>query len=75
MHFSSWTPLVLSLLTISATAAPILEARKGGGGGGGGGAVTTKGGPASAKVTIYDQWTCSAPNTVGTPSFVSEIPS
>ena len=63
MHFSSWTPLALSLLTISATAVPILEARKNGGGGGGG-AVATKGGPASAKVTIYSSYTCAAPNTV-----------
>ncbi|KAI4799158.1 hypothetical protein E4T44_10361 [Aureobasidium sp. EXF-8845] len=62
MHFSSWTPLVLSLLTVSATAVPILEARKGGGGGGGGGTVATKGGPASAKVTIYSSYTCVAAN-------------
>ncbi|KAI4745210.1 hypothetical protein E4T50_04483 [Aureobasidium sp. EXF-12298] len=63
MHFSSWTPLVLSLLSISASAVPILEARKGGGGGGGATAAT-KGGPASAKVTIYSQYTCAAANTL-----------
>jgi hypothetical protein len=63
MHFLSWTPLVLSLLTISATAIPILEARKNGGGGGGG-AVATKGGPASAKITIYSSYTCVAANAV-----------
>jgi hypothetical protein len=54
---------VLSLLTISATAIPILEARKNGGGGGGG-AVATKGGPASAKITIYSSYTCVAANAV-----------
>ncbi|KAG9662518.1 hypothetical protein KCU64_g1898, partial [Aureobasidium melanogenum] len=64
MHFSSWTPLVVSLLTISTTAIPILEVRKNGGGGGGGGTTTTtRGGPASAKVTLYSQYTCVAPNT------------
>ncbi|KAK6006933.1 hypothetical protein QM012_005941 [Aureobasidium pullulans] len=65
MHFSSWTPLVVSLLTISTTAIPILEVRKngGGGGGGGGGNTATRGGPASAKVTLYSQYTCAAPNT------------
>ncbi|CAD0106295.1 unnamed protein product [Aureobasidium uvarum] len=59
MYFSSWTPLVVSLLTISTTAIPVLEVRKNGG------ATTaaTKGGPASAKVTIYNQYTCVAPNT------------
>jgi hypothetical protein len=67
MHFSSWTPLVLSLLSISASAVPILEARKGGGGGGGGATAATKGGPASAKVTIYSQYTCAAANTVRHP--------
>jgi hypothetical protein len=63
MHFSSWTPLVVSLLTISTTAIPLLEVRKNGGGGGGG-TTTTRGGPASAKVTLYNQYTCVAPNTV-----------
>ena len=60
MHFSSWTPLALSLLTISATAVPILEARKNGGATN----AATKGGPASAKITVYSQYTCAAPNTV-----------
>lgn len=66
MHFSSWTPLVVSLLTIYTNAIPILEVRKNGGGGGGGGGTTTttRGGPASAKVTIYNSYTCLAPNTV-----------
>ncbi|KAH0166851.1 amino acid permease, partial [Aureobasidium melanogenum] len=62
MHFSSWTPLVVSLFTISTTAIPLLEVRKNGGGGGGG-TTTTRGGPASAKVTLYNQYTCVAPNT------------
>lgn len=64
MHFSSWAPLVVSLLTISTTASPVLEVRKNGGGGGGGGNTATRGGPASAKVTLYSQYTCVAPNTV-----------
>ncbi|CAD0081955.1 unnamed protein product, partial [Aureobasidium vineae] len=59
MHFSSWTPLVVSLLTVSTTAIPVLEVRKNGGAT----AAATKGGPASAKVTIYNQYTCVAPNT------------
>jgi hypothetical protein len=60
MHISSWTPLVLSLFTISATAIPILEARKNGGATN----AATKGGPASAKVTIWSQWNCAAANAV-----------
>jgi len=60
MHFSTWTPLALSLLTVSATAVPILEARKNGGATN----AATKGGPASAKITVYSQYTCVAPNTV-----------
>ncbi|KAI5195091.1 hypothetical protein E4T39_08379 [Aureobasidium subglaciale] len=55
MYSSSWTPFVLSLLAISATAAPALEARKNGG--------ATKGGPASAKVTIYSKYECTASGT------------
>jgi hypothetical protein len=61
---------VLSLLTISAVAAPALEARKNGGAT----AKAAKGGPASAKVTIYDSYTCVAPNTAP-PTDGSVIPS
>ncbi|CAD0086790.1 unnamed protein product, partial [Aureobasidium mustum] len=65
MRLSSWTPFVVSLLTISTTASSILQVRKnGGGGGGGGGNTATRGGPASAKVTLYSQYTCVAPNAV-----------
>ncbi|KAI4732125.1 hypothetical protein E4T49_00012 [Aureobasidium sp. EXF-10728] len=51
MHVS--TALGLSLLVISASAAPPhLEARKG---------AAPVGGPASAKVTIYSNYVCTAP--------------
>lgn len=54
MH--TWTALALSLLAVSASAAPPhLEARKG---------AAPVGGPASAKVTIYSGYTCLAPGTV-----------
>lgn len=52
----TWTALALSLLAVSASAAPPhLEARKG---------AAPIGGPASAKVTIYSGYTCLAPGTV-----------
>ena len=50
------TPLALSLLAVSALAAPPhLEARKG---------AAPVGGPATAKVTIYSSYTCTGPGTV-----------
>jgi hypothetical protein len=49
-------PLALSLFAVSALAAPPhLEARKG---------AAPVGGPASAKVTVYSGYTCTAPNAV-----------
>jgi len=56
--FSPWVLLLLSILAVYVNASPLLEARKNGG--------ANKGGPASAKVTIYSQCTCAAPNTVWT---------
>lgn len=56
--FSPWVLLLLSILAVYVNASPLLEARKNGG--------ANKGGPASAKVTIYSQYTCAAPNTVRT---------
>ncbi|THY96949.1 hypothetical protein D6C95_00192 [Aureobasidium pullulans] len=54
--FSPWVLLLLSILAVYVNASPLLEARKNGG--------ANKGGPASAKVTIYSQYTCAAPNTL-----------
>jgi hypothetical protein len=58
-------PLALSLLAVSALAAPPhLEARKG---------AAPVGGPASAKVTIYSGYTCTAPNAVSLADFVFQL--
>ncbi|KAI5270712.1 hypothetical protein E4T47_05906 [Aureobasidium subglaciale] len=53
----AWTPLIVTLFALSASAAPSLEVRKNVGG-------APTGGPASAKVTIYSSYTCAAPSTV-----------